>query len=454
MDKNKQPNTLEQPAATTVAWKTPAFDLSDIDLGSDFTNAVDPSAPPEPSSATSEGKVKEAPTAEPPAGKSGGGAGNTSDSTPPGKGGPRGRGLLSRKNLGIAAGLLVMIVLVSFLMTRLFGSKTQMITSTSQADKGTLYIDTKTHSVGVGSPTNPSGLQIGSTVSPLPQGSANIRLGLINGTSPSILFEDNQKNSWQLLSAGGSVQFIQGTQTQAKLDGNALTLSGALNVAGNTTLGSGSGNSLTIQGTAVTIPNNLNFSNNTLVITSSNGTVSVGAANSGGYKLLVAGTIKANGSIFSDGQVLAAPGSVRGPSFSFTNNTNTGIYQVALNVIGVAAAGTQVLQVQPGIAFSVNGANIEADGYLRAGRGGSNPTFQIMRFTGTLDGSGSALINDGMSTGYNRVLMVQGFYKGNSAEAVSLNVDYVNSGNFQVSGGIPGRPYRVSIMYSQDGAGW
>ncbi len=352
------------------------------------------------------------------------------------------------------------------LLGKRFSPPIQMITNSSQLDKSTLYIDSSKNSVGVVAPNNPDGLQVGATVSAEARGTANVRLGLLKGSDPSLIFEDKQKNTWQVLGAGGSLQFIQGTTTRAKLDENALSLTNAINVGGdtnananlavkgNTTLG-GDGNSLvTIQAAKVSTPNNLNIGNNALFVEANKGSVAIGATSASGYKLLVAGTLKVNSNLVADGQVLAAAGSAKSPSFSFNNNTNTGIYEAGLNVVGVSAAGNAVMQIQPGVAYTVNGANFEADGYLRAGRGGSNPSFQIGRFAGTLDGSGSATVADGLPNGYSRVLTVQAFYRGNSSEALPLNIDYVNGGSFQISGGIPGRQYRATIIYSQDAFGW
>lgn len=369
--------------------------------------------------------------------------------------------------VGLAISGLTLIIAVGVAVGLfLLAKKPQLITDSSKLDQSTLYIDSASKSVGVGGNKSPSGLQVGSAVSTKNQGTANIRMGLVDGTKPGIILEDNQANSWQMLGVDNSLQFVQGAQTRAKLDGNALSLTNALNVAGatnangglatkgNSSLGDSAASILTIQGTSVAIPNNLNIGSNSLVINAANGTVAVGAATSGGYKLLVAGSFKANGSILSDGQVLAAAGSAKNPSFAFTNNGNTGLYEPGLNVVGISAGGVQVVQIQQGSLITVNGANIEAAGYLRGGRAASNPAFQIMRFTGTLDGSGGAVVNDGLSTGYARVLVIQAFYRGGSGNAMPLNVDYVNSGNFVVSGGTAGQPYRASMIYSQDNAGW
>ncbi len=465
MDKHKQftetvhpVGALINPApalATAVAGGSPGrFNFSEADLSSDFTSNIDPNGPPPP--AVSNEVVAAPPLKEdkPPI-KAGGNIGG-GPKLPPNL-----QKLLTKRNLIIFGAVILLLVVgaVAFAIYKLT-PKAQMINDSSKLDSSTLFIDSDKKTVGIKSPTNPDGLQVGATVTANPQNASNIRLGLINGTDPSILFEDGQKNSWQVLGVGGSFQFIQGTQVRVKLDDKALSLTNALNVgsdaniAGNTTLGSAATSLVTIQANSISIPNNLSISGNTLFIDASRGTIAVGAASSGGFKMLVAGTLKVNSSFTVDGQVLGAAGSAKAPSFTFNGNTNTGIYKVSTNVLGVTAAGSQVLQIQLGSVLTVNGANFEADGYLRAGRGANSPFFQLARFTGTLDGAGVALVTDGLSTGYARVLLVQAFYKGNSSEAIPMNVDFVNSGNFQISGGIPGRAYRATLFYSQDNAGW
>lgn len=353
---------------------------------------------------------------------------------------------------GAAALGVVMIIGVSVFAGVRFGARpAQMITDQADLDKSTLLIDSTKHTVGIASTDNPDGLQVGAAVTNTPQGAANIRMGLLEGNA-SLLFEDGQSNLWRITNTAGALEFIQGTESRAKLDNSALTLNDSLNVNGNTTLGKDGNSTVTVQGNKVSLPNGLNFDENTLVINASNNTVSVGTANSGGYKLLVAGSLRAS-SVLSDGQVLAAAGSARTPSFSFSNNTNTGIFEPTVNSVGVSAGGTEVLRVQSGAVIAV-GANLEADGYVRAGRGGNNPAFQVLRFTGSLDGSGMANIGTGLGNGYSRVLIADAWYQGGGGAAVPMSVDSVNGGNMVISGGVPGRPYRATLLYSQDGAGW
>lgn len=367
---------------------------------------------------------------------------------------------------GLAGFGVFALMTLSVLIGLRFASKpAQLVADTAEMDKSTLLIDSEKHTVGIRSTANPDGLQVGATVTTTPQGTSNIRMGLLDGNSASLLFEDGKNNLWQITNTEGALEFIQGTQGRAKLDANALSLANALNVGGqtnangglnvpaNTTLGKDGGNTLTIQGNKVAIPNGLNFDDNTLVINAATNTVAVGAASAGSYKLLVNGTFKANGSIFTDGQVLAGAGSARGPSYTFNNNTTSGLFSPSANMVGISAGGTEVLRVQPGAVIAI-GSSIEADGYIRAGRGGNNPGFQVSRYTGTLDGSGGATVGSGLSAGNSRVLTADAWYRGNSNEAMPMSVDYVGGGDFRISGGIPGRQYRASLIYSQDNAGW
>jgi hypothetical protein len=465
MDKHKQFTETKHPVGTVLepAMATPlgkAFTFSEDDLASDFADSVQPQPASSP-------VIHQAPLVEPPKAKQPEEVKDLAPKPPKQGGGPK--ALARNRTVWVVGGVVLLIICISvgmFLGKRYMRKAPQVITDSSKIDQTTLLIDSNKHSVGVATGADPDGLEVQSKVSATPQGTANIRMGLINGNDPSILFEDAQKNSWQVLAGGGSFQIIQGTQTRAKLDDKALSLTNALNVGsdanvagslkitGNTTLGNDGGNQLTIQGTKVVIPNNLNFGDNTFFIEASKGNVAIGAGTANGNKLYVAGTIKSTSNIYADGQVLAGTGSAKNPSFSFGNNTNTGIYEASLNVVGVAVAGSQVLQVQSGSVFTVNGANIEADGYLRSGRGGNNPFFQLARFTGTLDGSGNATVNDGLGNGNTRVISVQAFYRGNSSEALPLNIDAVTGSTIQISGGIPGRQYRATIMYSLDAAGW
>lgn len=362
-------------------------------------------------------------------------------------------------------GLLLLVGMSVFAGVRFGARPAQMITDQAEIDKSTLLIDSTQRTVGVASTENPDGLQVGATVTTTPQDAANIRMGLLQGKDPSLIFDNGQKSTWQISSLNGALEFIQGTDGRAKLDSNALSLAnalnvggqtnanGGLNVPGETTLGKDSNNIVTIQGTRVATPNNLSFDENTLYINAANNSVSIGSANANGYKLFVAGSVRATGNIVSDGQVLAAAGSARGPSFTFAGNSSSGVFSPGVNAVGIAANGGEVLRVQQGAVVAF-GANIEADGYLRGGRAGNNPAFQIVRFTGSLDGSGMANIGTGLGNGYSRVLIADAWYQGGGGAAVPMSVDSVNGGNMVISGGIPGRAFRASILYSQDAAGW
>lgn len=442
MDKNKNPKK---------------FDISDLlnsaALDSDFEPTIDPSAKQPAAEPTKSGMVDgvvpgvstEAPQA----------------AVDSGNGSARGgkavvRAVAQKRSVWITAlivgvGLLIMVgIQIGF---RFMNKAPQAVESDANIDKATLLVDSNKKTVGVKTGAEPDGLEVGATVTATNQGTANVRIGLINGTDPSILLEDSKANSWQILGANGVFEIFQGTDSRFKLDSNALTLTNSLNVKGNTTLGENGNALLTIQGNKIATPNSLSIDDNTLALNAGANTVAVGMVAGTAFKLQVAGTFKANGSIFTDGQVLAAAGSARGPSFAFSGNTNSGVFQPAINAVGISTGGTETLRIQPGAVIAI-GANLETDSYVRAGRAGSNPPFQVSRYTGSLDGSGSAVIGTGIGTLYARALSVEAFYRGNNNEAISMNVDYVNGGNIQVSGGIPGRQFRVTLIYSQDNAGW
>lgn len=360
---------------------------------------------------------------------------------------------------GVGVGLVSLVMFGGLIGFYFMNKAPQVLEDGANIDKATLLIDSNKKTVGIKTGTEPDGLEVSATVTAANQGTANVRVGLIKGSDPSIIFEDGKANSWQLLGANGTFEVFQGTDSRFKIDANGVTASGKINAdgglstKGDTTLGDNSSNTLTIQGSRIATPNSLSLDDNTLFINASANTVAVGMAATNAFKLQVAGTFKSNGSIFTDGQVLAAAGSARGPSFAFSGNTTSGVFQPSINTVGISAGGAEVLRVQSGAVIAI-GANLEADGFLRAGRGGSNPAFQVTRYIGTLDGSGMAIISTGIGTLYAKALSVEAFYRGNSNEAVNMNVDYVNGSTIQVSGGIPGRQFRVSLIYSQDNAGW
>ncbi len=89
--------------------------------------------------------------------------------------------------------------------------------------------------------------------------------------------------------------------------------------------------------------------NNSDYIIQPAGNVGIGTTNPGAYKLNVAGTVKATGSIDTDVQFLGqAADSAAAPSFSFTTDTNTGIFQPSADVLGITTGGAERLRVDSG----------------------------------------------------------------------------------------------------------
>ncbi|MBX9906863.1 hypothetical protein K2X96_03125 [Patescibacteria group bacterium] len=83
---------------------------------------------------------------------------------------------------------------------------------------------------------------------------------------------------------------------------------------------------------------------NSLTLTSA-GNFGIGTT-SPSQKLSVAGTIKASGSIDTDVQFLGQPAdTIEAPSFSWTGDTNVGIYRPATDTIGFTTAGVQRMTI-------------------------------------------------------------------------------------------------------------
>jgi hypothetical protein len=49
--------------------------------------------------------------------------------------------------------------------------------------------------------------------------------------------------------------------------------------------------------------------------------------------------------------------------------------------------------------------------------------------------------------------MTEAYYLDNAGRAQSI-LGYVGNGTVHLTNGIPGKPYRVTILYSADGSGW
>lgn len=321
------------------------------------------------------------------------------------------------------------------------GGTTIMQLGSSQNGSGqdtsdVLSIDTKTKSLGIGAP-NPQGLQVGSSIGIQPRGSANIRVGLLHD-SPQLVFENSDGLQWQLGLAGDRLQY-------GKV-GEAMTELGSL-ARDSLVLGANAQSVITMQASAINAPNNLAIDDGTLFIDTTGKRVAVGSRNAQGFKLHVTGNARVTAGLEVGGQLLVDGGSAVRPGYSFTGVANSGLF-AQNGAVGISVGGRDVLRAQSG---SVVVSALETDGFVRAGRGADNPAWQLKRLTGTLNAQGEASVAHGVSS--NRILMVSAWYLDNSGNARSV-FDSFNGSSVQLTNGLAGKPYRVTIIYSADGAAW
>lgn len=309
-----------------------------------------------------------------------------------------------------------------------------------------LSLDIPTKSVGVGA-MKPQGLQVGSSISTAARGTANVRVGLLAG-SPTIVFENSKGVQWQLGLGDSGLQYGQVGGTLTAL-GTQTGQAANASPQANTTIGVNSSSTLAIQGTAVSIPNSLSIDSGTLYINSRTHQVGIGSSNTAGYKLYVAGTLLATSTITANGQILATSGSAGSPGYAFQGGESSGIFGNGSSV-SISVGGGEVLRVQPGTITAV-GANLQTDGYLRAGTTSANPAWKVERLTGTIS-STDMDVPHGIGAS-NRILMVAAYYLDSGGNAQSVS-GYFNNTYIHLTNGIVGRPYRITVMYSSDGAGW
>jgi len=325
------------------------------------------------------------------------------------------------------------------------GSKTNSQNNISDV----LSVDMPTKSVGVDA-IKPQGLQVGATIKTDARGTANVRVGLLNG-SPTIIFENSKGTQWQLGISGDSLQYGQVGQTLTNLSG-PVAISTTSSPTGSqiiTSTGVNAKSTLTIQGTAVTVPNNLSIDSGTLYIDSTNHQVAIGAQNAQGYKLYVAGTVYSTGSITANDQIFAVSGNAAKPGYAFQGANSSGLF-ASSGTVSIGVNGSEVLRVQPGNVSLIN-ANLQTDGYIRAGTGAANPSWKIERLTGTITSTDMDVAHG--IAGSNHILIVEAYYLDGSGNAQSI-FGYFNNTNVHLTNGIAGQPYRISIIYSSDGAGW
>jgi hypothetical protein len=199
-----------------------------------------------------------------------------------------------------------------------------------------------------------------------------------NGPSGSGVFSVGSANAGDvlILQAGNQTTFLTGSGANA-------TFAGALAVTGGLTQGSGShtvsadaddlvvnvasGNGGITIATADAGIGSIYFANASDSIaarlvyngSSGSGVFSVGSANAGDVLLLQAGNqttfLTGSGANATFAGTLAVTGTIRGqdgsagaPAYSFTADTNTGMYRVASDQLGFAVAGAEVFRAYPG----------------------------------------------------------------------------------------------------------
>lgn len=76
------------------------------------------------------------------------------------------------------------------------------------------------------------------------------------------------------------------------------------------------------------------------------------------------------------------------------------------------------------------------------------------RITGTLDGSGNLLVGHGISSGNQKALQAQVFYKGGSGEMRPMTLGFIDGSNINATGGTASAPYRATITWTDTQQGW
>lgn len=314
---------------------------------------------------------------------------------------------------------------------------------TMQGDNGksALTVNSETGSVGVGS-NAPNGLQSEAILDEKARGTANIRSGLLN-KEPYMIYEDTSGKQWKLGVSGGELQF--GTV------GGAMKTFASLQQANSA---GGSVGPVTVQGATASLAMNFSVDNSTLYVDASHNTVGIGTTDTKGHKLFVAGTVYATGSIMSEQRIITGGGTAGSPSLSFTNAGSSGIYHPGNGAVSTAVNGGEVLRVESGVVSTMSGANLQVSGYVRAGTEANSPSWKVARITGTLDGVGEAVASHGIANGNTRILNVTGYYRGGAGEARPLAIDNISATSIELVGGTAGRPYRLTIIYAADAAGW
>ncbi|HPR10604.1 MAG TPA: hypothetical protein PLJ04_03420, partial [Candidatus Saccharibacteria bacterium] len=220
----------------------------------------------------------------------------------------------------------------------------------------------------------------------------------------------------------GATTFSTGTGTNT-LNG-ATTLASTLQVNGNTTLGDANTDTTTVRGLTT-----LSDSSSTYPLRfGADVDLYRGAADrldlaTGDSLNLVSGSIQQNGTnrLTSAGLFQAADGAVGGPAYSFSSDTNTGMYLVSADTLGFSAGGAEKLRVD------TNGAAF--NGLFRAG--GNYYNVVSYNYNGTPTNAIKIKTNlPYTNSSQMPTINIKGYSFGNSAPIDINLVWYVYNGNF------------------------
>jgi hypothetical protein len=188
----------------------------------------------------------------------------------------------------------------------------------------------------------------------------------------------------------------------------------------------------------------------------SNGNVGIGTATvSAGYRLQVQGSIKSTGTIDADVQFLGQPSDTAGaPSFSWTGDTNVGMYRPTTDTIGFTTAGTERMRINAtgsvGIATTAPGSTLDVNGVasIRSAMSvAGTATVNALVSNGAISGTAGTFTSDLYSANFNTAgtATVNALVSNTSVKTATVNAsstivgqNIYSNGFVQASGTIEG----------------